>query len=435
LPAEGTACDWVIQKRQWIVTASREELRERFPATFQIMTREGMESLCAIPLLTGENCLGVLFCMAAAKGAYRDLPHALLEKIAVAAAVALDDCFAHEELRQLRDRLAAENVYLQEEIKTEYNFEEIIGQSAPLKQLLRKIEQVARTETTVLVQGETGTGKELLARAIHNLSPRKERPLVKVNCGAIPAGLVESELFGHEKGAFTGALQQRIGRFELADGGTLFLDEVGELPLDTQTKLLRVLQEGEFERVGSNKAIKVNVRIIAATNRDLRQTVKSGSFRSDLFYRLNVFPMVVPPLRERRSDIPLLVNFFLSRYAKRLGKQLQGVSRATMDRLTQYSWPGNIRELQNLIERAVVVAEGPIVRIDDSILGLDASVESQGPQALDDLERAHILRVLTETNWVVHGSQGAASILEINPSTLRSRMQKLGIRKPSRSSA
>lgn len=431
MPAAGTACNWVLQNRQWIVTASRDELRERFPATFQVMSREGMESLCAMPLLTGESCRGVLFCMAAAEGAYGDLPRALLEKAAVSVAVALDDCLAHEEVRRLRDRLAAENVYLQEEIKTEYNFEEIIGQSAPVKRLLRKIEQVAPTDATVLIQGETGTGKELLARAIHNLSPRKDRPLVKVNCGAIPAGLVESELFGHEKGAFTGAVQRRIGRFELADGGTIFLDEVGELPPDTQIKLLRVLQEGEFERVGSSSAINVNVRVITASNRDLKEAVKAGAFRSDLFYRLNVFPLEAPALRERKSDIPLLASFFLSRYSKKLGKQIQGVSNDTMDRMTKYPWPGNIRELQNVIERAVVVAEGPVVRIDESMLQIDAPQDS-GLLTLEDVERAHIIRALMETNWVIHGNRGAASILGLNPSTLRSRMDKLSIRKPAR---
>jgi formate hydrogenlyase transcriptional activator len=433
LPAAGTACNWVLQNRQWIVTSSRDELRERFPATFQVMSREGMESLCAMPLLTGASCRGVLFCMAAGEGAYRDLPQALLEKVAVAVAVALDDCLAHEEVRRLRDRLEAENVYLQEEIKTEYNFEEIIGQSAPLKQLLRKLEQVAPTETTVLIQGETGTGKELLARAIHNLSPRKEHPLVKVNCGAIPAGLVESELFGHEKGAFTGATQRRIGRFELANGGTIFLDEVTELPPETQVKLLRVLQEGEFERLGSSQSLKVDVRVIAATNRDLKQVIKNGSLRSDLFYRLSVFPVEVPPLRERQSDIPLLVNFFLSRYAKKLGKEIQGVSKDTMDRLTKYGWPGNIRELQNVIERAVVVAEGAIVRIDELMLRIDGSSQASDLVTLEDMERAHIVRALMETKWVIHGTQGAASILGINPSTLRSRIQKLGIRRPDRS--
>ncbi|SRR5579884_5502 len=431
MPAADTACNWVIQNRQWFVTASREELRERFPTTFHVMTQEGMESLCAMPLLIGENCRGALFCMAAEEGAYRDLPQALLEKVAVAVAVALDNCLAHEEVRRLRDRLAAENIYLQEEIKTEYNFEEIIGQSVPLKRVLRNVEQVARTDATVLIHGETGTGKELIARAIHNLSSRKDRPLVKVNCGAISVGLVESELFGHEKGAFTGALQQRIGRFELADGGTIFLDEVSELPLDTQVKLLRVIQEGELERVGSSKLINVNVRVIAATNRNLAEAVKSGSFRSDLFYRLNVFPIEVPPLRERKSDIPLLVNFFITKFAKKLNKQVQSISKETMERLMNYPWPGNIRELQNVIERAVVLAQGSTIQIDESLLGLSVGSQTQGSvETLEDVERGHIIRVLEQTNWVIDGKRGAASILDINPNTLRSRMQKLGIKRP-----
>jgi formate hydrogenlyase transcriptional activator len=431
MPAAETACNWVIQNRQWFVTASREELRERFPTTFHVMTQEGMESLCAMPLLIGENCRGALFCMAAEEGAYRDLPQALLEKVAVAVAVALDNCLAHEEVRRLRDRLAAENIYLQEEIKTEYNFEEIIGQSVPLKRVLRNVEQVARTDATVLIHGETGTGKELIARAIHNLSSRKDRPLVKVNCGAISVGLVESELFGHEKGAFTGALQQRIGRFELADGGTIFLDEVSELPLDTQVKLLRVIQEGELERVGSSKLINVNVRVIAATNRNLAEAVKSGSFRSDLFYRLNVFPIEVPPLRERKSDIPLLVNFFITKFAKKLSKQVQSISKETMERLMNYPWPGNIRELQNVIERAVVLAQGSTIQIDESLLGLSVGSQTQGSvETLEDIERGHIIRVLEQTNWVIDGKRGAASILDINPNTLRSRMQKLGIKRP-----
>ena len=433
LPALGTACDWVMQNGEWFVAASRDEFRERFPVTFDVMSSKGMDSLCALPLVSGDRPRGALFFMAGGKGAYGHLRREFLEQVASAVAVALDDCLAHEEVRQLRDRLAAENVSLQEEIKTEYNFEEIVGQSAPLKRLLRKVEQVAPTDATVLIQGETGTGKEILARAIHNLSARKDHPLVKVNCGAIPTGLVESELFGHEKGAFTGALQRRVGRFELADGGTLFLDEVSELPPETQTKLLRVLQEGEFERVGSSKAIKVDVRLIAATNRDLKETLKAGTFRSDLFYRLNVFPLQAPTLRERKADIPLLVAFFLSRYAKRLGKQIHGVSKDTMDRLTKYPWPGNIRELQNVIERAVVVAEEPIVRIDESMLRIDTSSQAADLLTLEDMERAHIVRALMETNWVIHGTEGAASILGINPSTLRSRIQKLGIKKPGQS--
>jgi formate hydrogenlyase transcriptional activator len=354
-----------------------------------------------------------------------------LIEVANQIAIAIDNLKSYEEIVALKARVEAENVYLQEEIKTEYNFEEIIGQSAPVRELLRKVEQVAPTDATVLIRGETGTGKELLARALHDRSRRKDRPLVNVNCGSIPSGLVESELFGHEKGAFTGATQRRIGRFELANGGTIFLDEVTELPFDTQVKLLRVLQEGEFERVGSSQTIKVDVRVIAATNRELNEVVGKGTFRSDLFYRLNVFPIESPPLRERKGDIPLLVNFFLSRFGKKLGKEVHGVSQKSMQSLVQYSWPGNIRELQNAIERAVVVARGPVVQIDDSMLRSEAaSAEISTIDTLENVERNHIVRALSDTNWVIHGKKGAAEILGINPSTLRSRMEKLGIKKP-----
>ena len=337
---------------------------------------------------------------------------------------------AHAEVQHLKERLQAENIYLQEEIKTQHNFEEVIGNSSSLQEVLRKVEQVAPTEATVLIHGETGTGKELIARAIHNLSSRKDRPLVKVNCGAISAGLVESELFGHEKGAFTGALQQRTGRFELANGGTIFLDEVGELPLDTQVMLLRVLQEQEFERVGSSQSIHVDVRVIAATNRDLAEAVKAGKFRMDLFYRLNVFPLAVPPLRERTSDIPLLAARLLGKLAKNLGKPLHGISPKSMDYLMHYPWPGNVRELENVIERAAIVAQGPIVEIDKS-LAPETSGPSQGAgtRTLEEVERAHILSVLEKANWTISGERGAAAVLGLNPSTLRSRIQKLGIRR------
>ena len=283
-------------------------------------------------------------------------------------AIAVENMQLHEETAALKARFEAETVYLQEEIKTEHNFEEIIGQSEKVRELLRKVEQVAPTDASVLICGETGTGKELLARAVHDRSKRKDRALVKVNCGSIPSGLVESELFGHEKGAFTGAMQQRIGRFELAHGGTIFLDEVTELPLDTQVKLLRVLQEGEFERVGSSKTMKVDVRVIAATNRDLNQVVSKGSFRADLYYRLNVFPLESPALRDRKDDLPLLVSFFLSRFGKKLGKEVRGVAQKSMESLVRYNWPGNIRELQNVVERAVVLARGPVVQVDESML-------------------------------------------------------------------
>ena len=389
----------------------------------------GFRSMCALPLIVRGQSIGAITLGSLTPYQYAQTDGDLLLGIASQIAIAVENMQLHEETARLKARYEAEAIYLQEEIKTEHNFEEIIGQSAPVRQLLRKLEQVAPTDATVLIHGETGTGKELLARAVHDRSQRKDRPLVKVNCGSIPSGLVESELFGHEKGAFTGATQRRIGRFELAHGGTIFLDEVTELPLDTQVKLLRVLQEGEFERVGSSQTIKVDVRVIAATNRDLKVVVGNGSLRSDLFYRLNVFPLEVPPLRERKADIALLVNFFLSRFGKKLGKEVRGVERRSLESLVGYSWPGNIRELQNVVERAVVLAAGPVVRLEAAALRENAGQEEPRLATLDDNERAHIQRALGETNWVIHGKKGAAELLGINPSTLRSRMEKLKIKK------
>lgn len=389
----------------------------------------GFRSLCVLPLIARGRSIGAITVGSLTRSQYSVADSAFLMEIANQIAIAVDNMNAHAETEKLKARYEAEAIYLQEEIKTEHNFEEIIGQSAPLRQLLRQIEQVAPTEASVLIHGETGTGKELLARAVHDRSRRKDRPLVKVNCGAIPSGLVESELFGHEKGAFTGATQRRIGRFELAHGGTIFLDEVTELPLDTQVKLLRVLQEGEFERVGSSQTIKVDARVIAASNRNLQDVVKNGSFRADLFYRLNVFPLEVPALRDRRDDIPLLVNFFLSRFAKKLGKDLRGVAQRSMESLIDYDWPGNIRELQNIVERAAVVATGPIVNVDGSLLRSHSDAPQSSIETLEEMERAHITRALKETNWLIQGKGGAATLLGINPSTLRSRMEKLGIKK------
>jgi formate hydrogenlyase transcriptional activator len=302
--------------------------------------------------------------------------------------------------------------------------------------LLRRVERVAGTDATVLVQGETGSGKELIARALHSNGPRRQRPLVKVNCGAVPPSLLESELFGHVKGAFTGAIDRRVGRFEIADGGTLFLDEIGELPLDTQVKLLRVLQEQEFEPVGSSRTVRVDVRIIAATNRDLSAEVAAGRFRSDLFFRLNVVPLTVPPLRERASDIPQLVTFFLSRFAAKFGRRSERVERSTMDRLAAYPWPGNVRELQNVIERAVVLSNGPVLRLGPDLLPIDetpphspeaAVPEQQTLLTLEEAERRHIQAALEHTRGVVEGPEGAARILALHPNTLRSRMKKLGV--------
>jgi formate hydrogenlyase transcriptional activator len=403
---------------------------ERLTSSEERAYAHGFHSMCSLPLIARGKSIGAITLGSLAPLQYLNSGEDFLMGVANQVALAIDNMTAHEETEKLRARFEAEAVYLQEEIKTEHNFEEIIGQSAPLRALLRQLEHVAPTDSTVLIRGETGTGKELLARAVHDRSKRKNRPLVKVNCGSIPAGLVESELFGHEKGAFTGATQRRIGRFELANGGTIFLDEVTELPLDTQVKLLRVLQEGEFERVGSSHTIKVDARVIAATNRDLKEVVGNGSFRSDLFYRLNVFPLEVPPLRERNEDIPLLVNFFISGFGKKLGKELRGVAQKSMEGLIRYNWPGNIRELQNVIERAAVLAKGPIVEVDDSLLRANGGLEgSSAIDTLEDAERAHIIRALNETSWVIHGKKGAAEILGINPSTLRSRMQKLGIRR------
>jgi formate hydrogenlyase transcriptional activator len=356
-------------------------------------------------------------------------------------------------------RLEAQNTYLQEEIRSEHNFGEIIGHSPALLALLQQVDQVAPADSTALIIGETGTGKELIARAIHDRSTRRNGPLVKVNCGAISAGLVESELFGHVKGAFTGALTNRDGRFKVADGGTIFLDEVGELPLETQVKLLRVLQEQEFEPIGSSKTIKVNVRVIAATNRDLNETVSEGKFRRDLFYRLNVFPLHVPPLRERAEDIPLLVTFSMQKFAKKLGRPVKQVTDDAMRRLATYSWPGNIRELQNVIERALLLSSGSTLMLasdfgpavpgssrreealtekaggrehkaetDQSLL-TSAATGKGGGASLEDVERRHIESVLAQTNWMIEGERGAAKILNLNPSTLRSRMQKLGIKR------
>ncbi len=393
----------------------------------QWMSDNGLRSFAGHPLKFRWELLGVI-----AMFGRRPLSEEEFERLAIfanQAAIAIKNAQLFTEVAQLKNRLEAENLYLREEIKSQHNFEEIIGESQSIMAVLRQIEQVAPTDSTVLIRGDTGTGKELMARAIHHLSPRRARSLVKVNCGAIPANLVESELFGHEKGSFTGALQRRIGRFELADGGTIFLDEVGELPLDAQVKLLRVLQEREVERVGSGHSTKVNVRVIAATNRDLQAAVKAGSFRADLLYRLNVFPIEVPPLSARASDIPLLVNRFITKFSSKIGKKIDGVSQATMERLTKYSWPGNIRELENVIERATILAKGPVLQINDVLLQGNSAPLLLVADSLEEVERAHILRVLQEMSWVIEGKQGAAARLGLHPNTLRSRMQKLGIKK------
>ncbi|MCU0589093.1 MAG: sigma 54-interacting transcriptional regulator [Syntrophobacteraceae bacterium] len=332
------------------------------------------------------------------------------------------------EIKRYKSQLEAESAYLQEEIRSEHNFKEIIGGSDALRYVLYKVNQIAPTDTTALILGETGTGKELIARAIHSASGRGDRPLVKVNCAALPANLIESELFGHERGAFTGAFARQVGRFELADGGTLFLDEIGELPLDLQAKLLRVLQDKEFERLGGSRTIKADVRLISATNRDLEKEVREGRFRQDLWYRINVFPITLPPLRQRKEDIPVLASAFVARLSKRLGKAVRGIPDPVMDELLGYDWPGNIRELENVIERAVISSEGSVLSLADRLAGkVPAPAVPPGPQDLQSLEREHILTVLARTRWRIEGREGAAALLGLNPSTLRGRMRKLGI--------
>ncbi|MGH7224432.1 MAG: sigma-54 interaction domain-containing protein, partial [Gemmataceae bacterium] len=329
---------------------------------------------------------------------------------------------------QEKARLQEQNLYLQEEIKGVHNFGEIIGQSHVLTAVLDNVRRVAATEATVLITGETGTGKELIARAIHSNSRRKDKPLIKINCAALPAGLVESELFGHEKGAFTGALARRVGRFELAQGGTIFLDEIGDLPADAQAKLLRVLQEREFDRVGGRVPIRVEVRVLAATNRDLLKAVREKTFRPDLYYRLSVFPLQLPPLRDRKEDIPPLALFLVNKFASRIGKRIDGVDKKTMARLLAYAWPGNVRELENVIERAVILANGTMLEIDPDILALGSSIAEASPDfTLESVERDHIAKILKQTDGVIDGPRGAAKILNLHPNTLRSRMKKLGI--------
>jgi PAS domain S-box-containing protein len=335
-------------------------------------------------------------------------------------------------MEQEKARLEAQNIYLQEEIKGSHNFEELIGSSSSLKKVLKNVERVAPTDSAVLITGETGTGKELIARAIHNLSPRKGRPLVKVNCAAIPAGLIESELFGHEKGAFTGALTKKMGRFEVADKGSIFLDEIGELPLDLQSKLLRVLQEGEFERVGGTQTFKVNVRVIAATNRDLEKLSKTGHYRPDLYYRLNVFPIHLPPLREREGDIPLLAQYFVHKFATSFGKKIDRIPERMVSALQRYQWPGNIRELEHAIERAVILSEGSELEPIDWLSPSNAKAGSGKLLTLEEMERQYIVDVLEQTGWRVSGEKGAAKILDLNPTTLEARMKKLGIERVKR---
>ncbi|HEX8184641.1 MAG TPA: sigma 54-interacting transcriptional regulator, partial [Blastocatellia bacterium] len=383
-------------------------------------------------LISRDRVLGVLGVLSFRKDAFDEEDTELLAQVAKQVAIAVENALAFREIDAFKNRLEEEKLYLEEEIQTAYNFEEIIGHSRALRRVLQEVETVAATDSSVLIYGETGTGKELLARAIHDLSPRRGRTLVKVNCAAIPTGLLESELFGHEKGAFTGAIERRIGRFELAHQGTIFLDEVGEVPLELQPKLLRVLQEREFERLGSSRTIRVDVRVVAATNSDLAKMVAEKKFRNDLYYRLNVFPITLPPLRERPEDIPLLVHFFAHKFAQQMKKPVERIPKETMTALTSYSWPGNIRELQNLIERAVILSRSSTLEIPLAELKQSAEVVTGRTEtaALETVEREHILRVLRESNWVIGGATGAAARLGMPRTTLNNKMRKLGISRP-----
>jgi formate hydrogenlyase transcriptional activator len=387
---------------------------------------------CAVPLISRDRVLGVLELERRREQGFAPEDVAFVTQIAGLVAIVVENTLADGEIKALKVQLTREKLYLEDEIRSERGFEEIIGRSAAIRTVLREIETVAPTDSTVLICGETGTGKELVARAIHERSARSSNAFVKLNCAAIPSGLLESELFGHERGAFTGAITQRIGRFELANHGTAFLDEIGEIPLELQPKLLRVLQEREFERLGSTRTLKTDARLIAATNRDLEECVKERIFRADLYYRLNVFPIYVPPLRDRSEDIPLLVRHFAQRYARRMNRAIDTIPLEAMEALVHHQWPGNIRELQNLIERSVILSKGPVLQVPLSGLNSSNGAGSNGAQrrTLEEAEREHILATLKETKWLVSGPRGAAARLGMNRSTLQFRMKKLGILRP-----
>jgi formate hydrogenlyase transcriptional activator len=448
IPSDVSPSGQAISSGQ-VLLARGSELDGYTSEIIRILRGEGIQTVCCVPLITHGETFGSLNLASRRMDAFAPADVELLQQVAAQIAIAVENALAFKEIDALKNRLAVEKLYLEEEIRSEFNFEEIVGDSPALKRALAQVELAAPAGTTVLLLGETGTGKELFARAIHNLSPRRDRTFVKVNCAAIPSGLLESELFGHERGAFTGAINQKIGRFELADRGTLFLDEVGDIPLELQPKLLRVLQEQEFERLGGNKTQRVDVRLVAATNQDLSKLVAERAFRSDLFYRLNVFPIQIPALRERAEDIPLLVSYFVQRFSRSLNKAVEYIPAEAMEALTHYSWPGNVRELENLIERAVLLSPGKELRVPLSELksaalaattGVDSSASSTSftsaasltspISTLEEAERQHILRALKQTQWRIAGPRGAANILGMKRTTLQARMRKLGIRRP-----
>jgi formate hydrogenlyase transcriptional activator len=425
-PVEGTpAGEAFASRRPAVFTA--QELKQFTSDIAQLLLAEGVQSLCCVPLISRNRVLGTLNVGTVHNKEFTSDDIDLLTQVASQFAIAVENALAYQQITELKDTLAEEKLYLEEEIRTEHRFDEIIGDSPSLRTVLKQVETVAPTDSTVLILGETGTGKELIARAIHRLSGRRQRTFVKVNCAAIPTGLLESELFGHERGAFTGAIAQKLGRFELAHEGTLFLDEVGDIPLELQSKLLRVLQEREFERLGATRTIRVNVRLVAATNQDLIRMVGEHRFRSDLYYRLNVFPMTMPPLRERAPDIPLLVRYFVQQYAARMNKTITTIPTKSMDMLVRYHWPGNVRELENFIERSVILSQGAVLHVPLAELKVSESHSAKHVPTLQDAERDHIVRALRESNWIIGGESGAAVRLGMKRTTLNSKMKKLGI--------
>jgi len=429
IPRQGSAVGWVYEHHKIHI---RPDLsREQIFLEDDLYHQEGLRRMVNLPLLMRDVCFGTLNIGSVQAGEPTPEEVEFLQQVATQIAFAIDHVQAYEQINLLREQLASENEYLVEEIKSTHDFGTMVGKSKAFQKVLALVEAVGPTGTAVLISGETGTGKELLARTIHELSPRRHKPMVRVNCAALPMGLVESELFGHERGAFTGADHRRLGRFELANGGTLFLDEIGEMPLEAQAKLLRVLEDGQVERVGGTQAVTVDVRMIAATNADLVAAIGEGRFRPDLFYRLHVFPIVIPPLRDRAEDIPLLSEYFLERYRVKLKRPPLEFSPASIKQLSQYPWPGNIRELQNVIERAVILSTSSIVDIDPQFLSLpQLRTQESHSINLQDVERRHVLHVLDQTNWRIYGPRGAAEQLGVNPSTLRSRLKKLGLKRP-----
>jgi len=423
---EGSPAGEAFVRREPLVVDNLNE--HQFPADItRRLVAEGIRSACWVPLIHGERCIGVLCIASRNPATFGSADLGLLSAVANQVAIAVENALAFRQISELKDKLAKEKSYLENEIRADYDYEEMVGCSTEWKHVLEQIATVAPTDASVLILGETGTGKELVARAIHNRSPRRERTLVKVNCAAVPMGLLESELFGHEKGAFTGAIAQQIGRFELAHKGTLLLDEIGDIPLELQPKLLRALQEQQFERLGSSRTIKVDVRVIASTNRHLQELIRDRQFREDLYYRINVFPITVPPLRERRADVPPLVRYFVQKYSERLRRRIDSIPAETMDRLASWDWPGNVRELQNFIERSVILSRDGVLRVPMSEL----QDQSAPVTTLEHAEREHIVKALRDCNGVIGGPRGAAVRLGMKRTTLNSRMRKLGITRES----